>query len=50
MKKGRYILFIFLFFLFLATLTVIPTISGFAFWLLAAGWALLVVATVLRNM
>jgi membrane protein YdbS with pleckstrin-like domain len=34
----------------LATLTVIPTISGFAFWLLVAGWALLAIATMIRNM
>ena len=34
----------------LATLVVIPTISAFAFWLVAAGWALLLIATVMRGM
>lgn len=33
-----------------ATLTVIPTISAYAFWLVVAGWLLLVVATLLRNL
>ena len=34
----------------IATLVVIPTISAFAFWLVAAGWALLLIATVMRGM
>jgi hypothetical protein len=34
----------------LATLVVIPTISAFAFWLVAAGWALLLIATMMRGM
>ena len=34
----------------IATLVVIPTISAFAFWLVVAGWALLLIATVMRNM
>ena len=34
----------------IATLVVIPTISAFAFWLVAAGWALLLIATAMRGM
>jgi len=34
----------------LATLVVIPTISAFAFWLVAAGCALLLIATAMRGM
>jgi len=34
----------------MGTLVVIPTISAFAFWLVAAGWALLVIATAMRGM
>ena len=34
----------------LATLVVIPTISAFAFWLVVAGWALLLIATAMRGM
>jgi len=34
----------------LATLVVIPTISGFAFWLVVVGWALLQIATAMRGM
>ena len=34
----------------LATLVVIPSISPFAFWLVAAGWALLLIATIMRGM
>jgi hypothetical protein len=33
----------------LATLVTIPVISGIAFWLVVAGWVLLLVATVLRR-
>jgi hypothetical protein len=33
----------------LATLVTIPIISGIAFWLVVAGWALLLIATVLRR-
>jgi hypothetical protein len=31
----------------IATLVVIPTISAFAFWLVAAGWLVLLIATVM---
>ena len=34
----------------LATLAVIPPISAFAFWLVAAGWALMLIATMMRGM
>jgi len=34
----------------IATLGVIPTLSAFAFWLVVAGWALLLIATVMRGM
>ena len=34
----------------LASLGVIPALSAYAFWLVVAGWALLVIATLLRNM
>ena len=34
----------------LGTLTVIPVISGIAFWLVVAGWALLLIATVIRDL
>ena len=34
----------------IATLGVIPTLSAYAFWLVVAGWALLLIATVIRGM
>ena len=34
----------------IATFVVIPTISAFAFWLVAAGWAHLLIATAMRGM
>ena len=34
----------------LGTLAVIPGISGIAFWLVVAGWALLLIATVTREL
>jgi len=34
----------------LGFLGVIAALSAFAFWLVAAGWALLVIATVMRGM
>ncbi len=34
----------------IATLTVIPAISPFAFWLVVAGWVLLLIATMVRGM
>ncbi len=34
----------------LGTLTVIPVISGIAFWLVVAGWALLLIATITREL
>ncbi len=34
----------------LATLVVIPTISGLAFWLVVIGWVLLLIATTTRGM
>ena len=34
----------------LGTLAVIPVISGIAFWLVVAGWALLLIATITREL
>ena len=34
----------------LGTLAVIPVISGIAFWLVVAGWALLLIATVTHEL
>ena len=34
----------------LGALTVIPDISEFAFWLVVVGWALLLVATVMKGL
>jgi hypothetical protein len=34
----------------LASLGVLPTLAAYAFWLVVAGWALLVIATLMRNM
>ncbi len=34
----------------IATLGVISTLSAYAFWLVVAGWALLLIATVIRGM
>ena len=34
----------------LASLGVLPTVAAYAFWLVVAGWALLVIATLMRRM
>jgi len=34
----------------LASLGVIAALAAYAFWLVVAGWALLLIATVMRNM
>jgi hypothetical protein len=34
----------------LASLGVVPTLAAYAFWLVVAGWALLVIATLMRRM
>ncbi len=34
----------------LASLGVLPTLAAYAFWLVVAGWALLVIATLMRRM
>ena len=34
----------------LATLGVLPTLAAYAFWLVVVGWALLLIATLMRNM
>ena len=34
----------------LASMAVLPMFAAYAFWLVVAGWALLLIATVMRNM